>query len=884
MLSIFKDTPQVQSVTIPESVTEILGEEPISSPALQAVYVSENNSVYCSIDGVLFSKDKTVLYQYPEAKSDVTTYVVPNGVQIIDRAFRRCNALVRVELPNSVTSIGRGAFSSCTSLESITIPSSVRSIGTGAFSSCISLASITIPDGVTSIENSAFNGCKSLTNITIPDSVRSIGSDAFYSCDSLTDITVETGNLNYSSENGVLFNKNKSELIKYPNGKTDAAYTVPNGVINITSNAFSECNFFTNVTIPTSVTSIEAGAFSQCDSLTSILIPDGVTSIGEVAFRYCDSLTSIMIPDSVSSIGGWAFSNTAYYDNKDNWDNDVLYIGSHCIDAITSISGNYIIKDGIKTIADSAFSQCISLMGITIPDSVTSIGSGAFAYCDSLTSITIPNSVTSIGDSAFYDTAYYNNADNWDNDVLYIGNHCIEANYNISGDYTIKAGTKTIADSAFSWCDSLTSITIPDSVTCIARKAFWDCDSLASITIPNSVTSIEDTAFYSCDSLESITIPNSVTSIGDRVYGWCTSLTGITVGSGNPNYSSVNGVLFDKNKTKLIQYPAGKTDTAYTVPSSVTRIEDDAFSNCNSLTSITIPDSVTSIGEEAFGWCSSDLTIYGYADSYAETYALENNIPFYAIELIEDTQTGVSVAGSSADVLPDNTQLTVEQIAASTDSVTYDITLTQNGVTVQPTGTVTVMIPVPDTMDGNACKVYRQEADGTYTDMNAVYQDGYMVFTTDHFSIYRLTGCLHMQTETKITAAPTCTEAGEQEIICTVCGKVIAIEPVPAKGHTLGEWVTTKEPTHTEEGERTQSCTVCGEVLATESIPMLTGLLGDVNVDGKVDAVDARWVLQAAAGMRMLENETAADVNGDGKIDAVDARWILQAAAGMRTL
>lgn len=141
----------------------------------------------------------------------------------------------------------------------------------------------------------------------------------------------------------------------------------------------------------------------------------------------------------------------------------------------------------------------------------------------------------------------------------------------------------------------------------------------------------------------------------------------------------------------------------------------------------------------------------------------------------------------------------------------------------------------------------------------------------------------HRYSEWIQTNAPTCTQNGTKVHICLNCG-VSETQEIPATDHTPGEWVVTTEPTYTQEGERTQTCAVCGEVIATEAIEKLEGLLGDVNGDGKVDAVDARWVLQTAAGMRILENDTVADVNADGKIDAVDARWILQAAAGMRTL
>jgi hypothetical protein len=243
----------------------------------------------------------TVLVGGAFSGKKLVSVTIPNSVTTIgDRAFS-ANQLTSVTIPNSVNTIGDGAFSA-NQLTSVNIPNSVTHIGHGAFSSNEQLTSVTIGNGVTSIEDSAF--------ITIwGDIVTNVGINAFSGCPSLTTINVAAGNSAYASENGVLYNKNKTVLYKYPEGKTEPSFVIPNNVTEIGRYAFSGCTNLTSITfaIDSQLETIGYSAFQSCTGLTSIAIPASVTNIGEYAFSDCIKLAGITIPNSVINIGDHAF-------------------------------------------------------------------------------------------------------------------------------------------------------------------------------------------------------------------------------------------------------------------------------------------------------------------------------------------------------------------------------------------------------------------------------------------------------------------------------------------------------------------------------------------------------------------------------------------------
>ena len=364
------------------------------------------------------------------------------------------------------------------------------------------------------------------------------------------------------------------------------------------------------------------------------------------------------------------------------------------------------IPNSVKNIGEGAFEYFRSLKNIIIPDSVTSIGSCAFEGCRNLTNIEIPNSVKVIGIRAFRD------------------------------------------------CRSLTNIEIPDSVEYIQNFAFDYCENLKDVKIPDSVIDIGSGAFNYCKSLKDVTIPSSVTYIEGNIFSSCSNLLSINVSENNTCYSSLDGILFNKEKTEILAYPAGKSG-AYVIPNTVKNINHGTFDDCNKITSIEIPNSVISIGDFAFSNCknltsviipssvtsigsfytnfSTVLTIYGCSGSSAETFAKENSLPFVDInsKVLKSKVGNISVKGT----FDDGVTLNVEEATVKNAVKAYNITLKdENGNTIQPNGKITVSIP----SDNANCKVYWIKEDGTKVDMNATYSNGNYEFTTDHLSVYAL--------------------------------------------------------------------------------------------------------------------------------------------------
>ena len=628
----FEDCYNLTEITIPKNIETIGDGVFIGCENLKNIMVDEENPNYKSENGILFSKDKSILVSYPAGKEE-TEYIVPtevksiggyafsscinleniilgeNLLEINKGAFNNCKNITSIKIPSGVSNLSASAFSGCTNLTNIELPENMKNIEGGAFSNCTNLQTIELPKKLTAINSNVFSGCSNLININIPNGVSSIGESAFYGCSNLKEVRL------------------------------------PGSIISIGDSAFYGCRGIENIEIPEGIISIGRSAFGNT-ALRKVSLPDTLLSIGDNAFeQWTNRVEIIEIPDSVISIGenitndltvwileadsqahryaeehqqryllnGEPSNVSTEYKISEQWDisdaqngsiiaklsrdtntltisgtGEMMSFGSSSREAwfgadCENFIQNVIVEEGVTRIGNYAFKGCTNLQTITMPNSLTQIGSYAFSECSGLNNIVIPEKVTTIGREAF--------------------RGCTSL-----VDVTIPNSVTEMGEAVFSYCNNLININLPDGITSIPNSTFSNCKKLTSIEIPDTVTRIGRSAFWGCESLESVTIPANVSLIGVNqsiynAFAKCSNLKNIMVDSNNLNYISEDGILFDKNKTILVSYPVGKEQSSYIVPENIEAITELAFYGSLNLKNIELPESISVIGREAFSGC-----------------------------------------------------------------------------------------------------------------------------------------------------------------------------------------------------------------------------------------------------------------------------------------
>ena len=610
-------------ITIPARAEQFSLEVFKNCSSLKSIH-AEEGGFYTSKDGLLCNEAGDTLVYCPEGREG--ELVIPVGITTVaSEAFRNCDKLTKVSIPDFVTaiedsafqgcdvreivflggsvgnatlignyafqncakltnitfeensrvvSIGDYAFANCSSLNSFTIPAGMESVGAYAFANCTALKSVEFTSGSEELTfgDYAFRNCTGLSQVMLPSTVAELKLGVFDGCDNIAAIYVDEENPYYTDIEGVLYNKNQdgevTELLFYPKGRS-GDYVLPDTVTTIGASVFENNTRITKITIGENVTEIGRNAFRNCRNLAEIVFENGTAelSIGDYAFADCTALKSVAFPARVKTLGNYALYNAS---------------------GITTVT----LSDGIGAIGDYAFAAT-AISQIAIPESVETIGAYAFAYTG-LTAVQIPASVSKIGDYAFAATSLATVA--VPATVTDLGEYVFSGCTALTG-AELPASLAVIPAGTFSGCSALGSIQIAASVMEIGDAAFENCFSLNQVAFNgNQALLIGANAFRNCTSLEQITLPDNTSALGEGAFYGCASLSSIALGDG---LSSIGDSAF---------YGCVQLEQI-TLPEGLVSIGANAFFDCIALSQIDLPNTVNEIGAGAFSGCSALGTV-----------------------------------------------------------------------------------------------------------------------------------------------------------------------------------------------------------------------------------------------------------------------------------
>lgn len=490
----------------------------------------------------------------------LVTVVYDEGMYTYDLTTDMPYGMERLYLGSTATSGYRGSDMEHRWLESITVAEGNEDLWVedGAlyaknsyddtselhlYARCAPATTLTVRADTSVIGLAAFACAKNLETIVLPEGLKTIETTAFAECTALKELTLPQSLT--SLESNVFM------------GCTSlATMVIPESITTLENNLFYQCTGLKNVTLPSTVTKIPYYFFLGCTSLEQVVLPDTVTVIDREAFEGCTSLKTVNIPAGVTSIGSEAFNGCASLQN------------------VT-------LPEGLTSLGASAFEGCASLTGMTVPAGITDLQGGTFSGCTALASVTLPDTLTSLGISEFQNCTSLEQID-------------------------LPAGVTSIGQQTFYGCTALKSLTLPEGVTTVAQQLCAYCTALESVTLPAGVTTIEYYAFQNCSSLQTIHLPQALTSIGRDAFAFCYSLESITVDEENTAYCAVDGVLFSKDQTTLVLYPAARPETAYTIPAQVTTLGRCAFQHLTHTSVLVVPLTVTNFGYNAIYACKYD--------------------------------------------------------------------------------------------------------------------------------------------------------------------------------------------------------------------------------------------------------------------------------------
>ena len=630
--SAFFACQSLTAVDIPATITQIGPSAWAACTSLPAITVAAENPNYTAVDGVLYTKDMTVLKVYPFAKSGVT-FTVPDSVVELEAYAFAYTGMQSIDGCASLRAIGDSAFYSCTALKSLPDAPKLETIGERAFYSCKALTSLSFPDSMRSIGEYAFAWCTAVKTFDSGNGLQETGKYSVYYCTALTTVRLGSG---------------MKTIGEYAFYKCSRLANVDFGtsVREIGSCAFGGCSKITEIVLPDSVELVESAAFNSCSTAKTLVLSQNLREIGARAFMGLKGISTLTIPDSVQKIGNSAFNGLSNLLELHLSAKTQEY-GSGVFSSASKLP-RVELPEGMTAIPEEMFSSCNALTEVVIPSTVTRIEKGAFRSCKKLGNTELPAGLTYIGESAFY--------------------------YAAMTSVTLPAGVTEIGERSFYNIAALTEFNFSESLKTIGDFAFYGCGKLTRIVLPDSVESIGTSAFNRCSSLQEVVFGKGLASIGSMCFNYCHKLERFVVDETNPNFKSVDGVLYNKNVDTLVLYPQGRPDASFTMPETVKHIGPYGIYEPQLLQAVTVSPILETIDE--FGMAGIALT------GVLKLPATITSIHFKAFQYDD---------GVTAFELP-------ESCAAYTtvDGVLYDKAVTH--LLVYPAGRPDVSYETPDTV------------------------------------------------------------------------------------------------------------------------------------------------------------------------------------------
>lgn len=758
-------------------------------------------------------------------------------VTVGGEAFQGCVSLTDISWSNKLTTIGESAFAKCTSLLKLAFPASLTTIGEYAFNGCSALKEILFPDGLITIGKFSFMDCVDLPEITLPVKLATLGARAFQGCTNVTKITVNSTTLNNMSnaygENGQPFYKvgtttSGTEVI-FGDGCTRVpermfcAYSGPESAANITS-----------VTMADTVTEIAPQAFKDCIYLTDVDTGNGVATIGEYAFSGCTKLASVTLSDSLTSIANHAFYNCSKLENV-------------------------VLPSSLSKLGEYAFEGCVSFTEITLPAKLTTLGARAFQNCTNVSKITVNSISLANMSNAYgvNGQPFYGVGTATAGTAVVFGDGCTrvpERLFYVHDSSSVPAnivsvevadtvtevaamafkgcvhlktvdlgnGVASVGESVFNGCTELTSVALSDTLTGIGSFAFQNCAKLGNVTFPSGLSSIGKGAFSGCAAFTEVTLPAKLATLGTGAFENCTSVSKITVNStslkditatyygehGQPFYCAgtrTNGVdvVISDGVTRIpanlfhaydgIAY--APAIVSVTIGADVKEIADNAFTNCNLLTTITFegmdPDTI------------KDNVFTGVvATAYHPGWPTEKQLD-YGGDI-----TWVGYAGCQH--VWDAGTVTQEPTMSRPGIKTYTCTLCGDTKTEEVTFTCDHANTELKGAQSATCEKTGYTGDTVCITCGTLVSQGQVIPMEDH-----------LWDSGVVTLEPTATDPGVRTYTCKICSETYEEEiPVVSCTHRYGTWKVVTPAACEQEGLRTRSCVLCGDV-QEEIIPAL---------------------------------------------------------------